>query len=344
MSRKKLEWWDLPVPTVIPLTYLRLAEEHGVSARTMLERAGLPTDLVSQPRELRLIQMQELLNAMIELLGDNGLGVDIGWRLPPTAFGNVGYALLCSEKLGDALRICQRYWHLIARGTTLQVRREGSTHIAEVAPVAPMPDVHHRMIMETTFSSVCRGFQLLAPDTLQRLEAWFDYPAPAYAAKVRATLQNVRFDMPSCQLRFPAEILDITLGLYNPTGLKFALEQCEREYALAELDTHETLARVRSRIVFTGHGYPSLEQVSKQMNMTTRTLRRRLEEEGTTYKALVEQAKRRDAIRLLDDISLPVQRIAELLGYHDPANFTRAFRQWTDQTPSDYRRTRQPGV
>lgn len=342
MSRKKQEWWDLPVPTVIPLTYLRLAEERGVAASVMLERAGLPADLVTQPRELKLIQMQGLLSAMIGTLGDNGLGVDIGWRLPPTAFGNVGYALLCSEKLGDALKICQRYWHLIARGTTLQVRREGDIHIAEVAPVAPMPDIHHRMIMETTFSSVCRGFQLLAPQTLDQLEAWFDYPAPPYADKVRSTLQRVRFDMPTSQLRFPAEILDITLGMHNPTGLKFALEQCEREYALAERDNHEILARVRSRIVFSGHGYPGLEQVSKQMNMTTRTLRRRLDEEGTTYKSLIEEAKRRDAIRLLDDATLPVQRIAELLGYQDPANFTRAFRQWTNQTPSDYRRTRQP--
>ena len=87
-------------------------------------------------------------------------------------------------------------------------------------------------------------------------------------------------------------------------------------------------------------GYPTLEDISQRLNMTTRTLRRKLEEEGTNFKALLEEAKRRDAIQLLDDRNLEIQRVANLLGYQDPANFTRAFRQWTGQTPSQYRDTR----
>lgn len=77
--------------------------------------------------------------------------------------------------------------------------------------------------------------------------------------------------------------------------------------------------------------------------MTPRTLRRRLDQEGTSFKRLMEEAKRRDALRLLDDYDLDVQRVAALLGYQDPANFTRAFRQWTGQTPSQYRATRRSG-
>ena len=87
-------------------------------------------------------------------------------------------------------------------------------------------------------------------------------------------------------------------------------------------------------------GYPSLEDISQRLNMTTRTLRRKLDEEGTNFKVLLEEAKRRDAIQLLDDRNLEIQRVATLLGYQDPANFTRAFRQWTGQTPSQYRDTR----
>ena len=90
-----------------------------------------------------------------------------------------------------------------------------------------------------------------------------------------------------------------------------------------------------------GLGYASLAAISHQLNMTTRTLRRHLEKEGTSYKSLLDDTKRRDAIRLLDNHQLTIQRTAELLGYQDPANFTRAFKQWTGQAPSDYDRARQ---
>ena len=64
------------------------------------------------------------------------------------------------------------------------------------------------------------------------------------------------------------------------------------------------------------------------------------EDEGIQYKTMVEETKRRDAVRLLDDQVMEIQQVATLLGYQDPANFTRAFRQWTGQTPSQYRATR----
>ena len=114
-------------------------------------------------------------------------------------------------------------------------------------------------------------------------------------------MPHIRYNMPVSQMRFPSSLLKVRLSMHNPTGLRFALEQCERDDALSNVHSSRILTLVRESMVFSADGYPSLEQVSQQLNMTARTLRRRLDEEGTNFKTLTEEAKRRDAIRLLND-------------------------------------------
>ena len=91
--------------------------------------------------------------------------------------------------------------------------------------------------------------------------------------------------------------------------------------------------RVKKEIGFRAGGFPTLEQVARQLNMTARTLL----EEGTSYSALLDSARLRDAIFLLENQKIGIVQVAEYLGYNDAANFTRAFRKWTGVTPSTYR-------
>ena len=74
--------------------------------------------------------------------------------------------------------------------------------------------------------------------------------------------------------------------------------------------------------------------------MSSRSLRRHLQAEGSSFKKLLDEARQRDAVRLLADRRLGLSQIATMLGYQDPANFTRAFRQWTGTTPQRYRHER----
>lgn len=342
MARKP-EWWEQTVPAIFPQTYLRVARERGADPAVILERAGLKADFQEQPGELTMLEIQTLVETVLDTVGDNGLGIEIGWNLPPTAYGSFGYALLCSESMGDVLALTERYWHLVGRGTELSVQRDEPACSMEVTLTVPTPDALRRLIFETTFTSLYRGFSLLTGADDGELEIWFDFPPPEHADVVRRVLRRVRYDMPRNQLRFPRHLLEKRLGMHNPAALQFALEQVEREDALQAPDSGRIVNRVREKMLFDVNGYPTLEAISRQLNMTARTLRRRLDQEGTSFKRLMEEAKRRDALQLLDDPKLDIQRVAQLLGYQDPANFTRAFRQWTGQTPSQYRATRRSG-
>lgn len=341
MTKRKNNWGEQPVPALFPLAYLDFAREHHLDLYAVLAEAQLPASLLDQVSpELSLLELRDLANAVIHFLGDDSLGVDIGLRLPPTAYGNLGYALLCSETLEQAATLLIRYWNLLGRAVNVSFSTEPPQCVVDLNHVFPLPPPLEHLSYESTMASFYRGFQLLVDARHEDMEIWFNSPPPHYADKIRATLGNVHYNMPSNQFRFNAALMQKRLPMHNPTGLQFAIQQCQREEALLNDTGYILREKVRQEMVYGLEGYPTLEDVSQRLNMTTRTLRRKLEEEGTNFKALLEEAKRRDAIQLLDDRNLEIQRVATLLGYQDPANFTRAFRQWTGQTPSQYRDTR----
>lgn len=190
---KKTEWWEQTVPPIFPQTYLRVTRERGGDPLAILHRAGLGSDFLDQPTELNMLEIQTLVEGVLDAVGNRGLGLDIGWNLPPTAYGSFGYALLCSETMGDVVELTQRYWHMVGRGTSLSVREEGEGCTMEVSLLVPTPESMRALIFETTFSSLYRGLLLLVgPEANGKLEVWFDFPAPPHADKAREVLGNVR--------------------------------------------------------------------------------------------------------------------------------------------------------
>ncbi|TOZ35130.1 AraC family transcriptional regulator, partial [Burkholderia pseudomallei] len=97
--------------------------------------------------------------------------------------------------------------------------------------------------------------------------------------------------------------------------------------------------RVRNLLIRGSHGYPSLDALARELHLSERTLKRKLSDYGTTYSALLDEIRLRDALRLLEGTTLTVEEIAARVGYTDRANFSRAFRRWTGTSPSDRRRT-----
>ncbi|MCA9633867.1 MAG: AraC family transcriptional regulator [Myxococcales bacterium] len=335
------DWQRWFIPGVFPMTVLEIASERGLASRDLLSRAGIPLS----PQEiaesgLSLSQHLQLTQLVQQELADPSLSAELGWRLPPTALGSVGYAILASSTLREALEVLQRFWHLIGRASTLVVDTRGETGCIEIDVNLPVPDVQRSEVTQICFSAIYRGIAALAPQTEGEAEVWFSFPEPAHAAYLRRRLGNVRFGMPSSQFRFPTKLLDTRLGMSNSTALSSAIKWCAREEQERGLADGRLIARLQAELKPGPEGYPSLEDMARRLGMAPRTLRRHLQNEGTRYSALVETARRRESLRLLDNPRLQAHEVAEMLGYVDAANFTRAFRRWTGQTPSQYRSAR----
>jgi len=326
------------IPGVYAMTVLEIAADRGFSPRDLLARAEIelaPAELVESG--LTFGQHMQLMEVVDELLGDPTVAVELGWRLPPTALGSVGYAILASSTMAEALALLQRFWHLVGRAATISVDTSGETGNVEFDVRFPLGERQRRHVKEVCLVSMGRGLLALVPDVAGQTEAWFDFPEPSHGPHVRERLGKVRYDMPACQFRFPTRMLEARLAMSNPVGLKAAVKWCTREEEERGLSDVRLQARIQSELRPGADGYPTLEQMARHLGMAPRTLRRHLQHEGTSYSALLEAARRREALRLLDQPSLPTHRIAAMLGYEDPANFTRAFRRWTGRTPSQYR-------
>ncbi|MEQ1311998.1 AraC family transcriptional regulator ligand-binding domain-containing protein [Acinetobacter sp. XH1639] len=329
------------VPAVFTRTYLKVVESREHDPAQVLTHAGLPPDsLRSGIAYLTLEESQAIAEAAVSIAGDDGIGIDIGMMLPPTAIGNVGYATLCSSTLADALEIGERFWHLLSRGQQLHVVTVNNRCCVEVEFLIKNPLMHHSEVEVTLFGAF-RNIQILLRRDLHDIELWLDYPEPVHCARYKELVDVVHFNMPVCKFIFPASLLCLPLDMPNQQACDFALEQCIKEEEMLGIFENSTISKVRELIMIGTDGYPQLEHVAQKLFISSRTLRRKLHEEGISYSDLLKSARKRDAIQLLDNYEMDIAQIASTLGYLDPSNFTRAFKQWTDMTPSEYRQLRQ---
>lgn len=328
---------DLVVLGVVPMTWLAYAVEIGLPVQEIVDEAGLATEqAASFSAGISLRKFQRLMMAIYTATGDAGVGFEVGWRMPPTTFGNLGHALMASPTIGSALTLCQRFWPLIARDIALDVAFHDTRGVITISPQFPHEGPLRRIVPESIMTSLYRGIVLLAPEATSKLEVWFNYPEPPDSERLREKMPSVRFGMPLVQVRFPVALLDIPLPMASAAGLLAAIQQCEVEERMLNLEGALT-ARVQKELGYRASGYPTLAQVAGLLSMAERTLRRRLQEEGTSYSVLLDTARLRDAIVLLENPNLDIVQVATYLGYHDAANFTRAFRKWTGTTPSQFR-------
>ncbi|WP_428263888.1 AraC family transcriptional regulator ligand-binding domain-containing protein [Haliangium sp.] len=332
------DWKRWFIPGVYPMTVLEIAADRGLASKDVLARAGIELGAGEIFESgLTFEQLVHLMEVVEEALEAPEIGVEMGWRLPPTALGSVGYAILSSATAAEALELLQRFWHLVERASVITIDTSAEIGSIELEVRVPMTEHQRIVLKEVCFVSVHRGLIALFPQASNRTEVWFDFPEPPQGSHVRQRLGQVRYDMPACQFRFPTRFLDQPLPMSNPMGLRTAVKWCEREERERGLTDSRLVARVQSELRPGPNGYPSLDQMARRLAMAPRTLRRHLRDEGTRYSTLLEAARRREALRLLDNRSLATHQVAEMLGYEDPANFTRAFRRWTGQTPRQYR-------
>lgn len=334
------DWKHRLVPGVYALTLLEIASDRGVSPSVILSDSGLALDPAELPdTRLTFESHVRLMYAIESRLNDPTLGVELGWRLPPTALGHLGQAIMASATGTDALKILQRFWHLIGLACTLSVDTDTDITTVEFFVHLPLTAPEQSRVKEICLVSMRRGTLALVPEASTESEAWFDFPEPAHSDYVRQRLGRVRYNAPLCGFRFPTRWLSHPLAFSSTAASNAAVRACEREELDRGLSDQRLIARLRAELKPGPKGFPSLEQMAQRLGMAPRTLRRHLRHDGAGYAELLEDARKREALRLLANPSLAAHQIAARLGYLDPANFTRAFRRWTGQTPSDYRRS-----
>jgi len=325
------------VPVANLRMMLAIATDHGVPAEPLLAGTGLSVALLETP-DLRVsaAEAARVMTRIIELTRGCAFGVEFGLRTTPVAHGHLGYAVMSCGTVREALELIMRYMHLRQQDFVMQL------HVDEDYVRVEAHDTHQigpfrSLIYEGLLIGLPRMLGFIVGEAMPECEIWFDWPERDYYAAYHDRLPPLRFGMPVNQVRFPRHYLDRRVITGEPGTMKKAILECEREMATTAPPAENLVDRVRAELRPGTDGYPSLETIASCLFMSGRTLKRKLEARGSSFQALLDEVRHRDALRLLENPDIDIQQIATVLGYRDPPSFTRAFKRWSGRSPSELR-------
>lgn len=329
-----------------PVTSLRLlcdaAATHGIDAAACLEDTGITVEDLADPVSLHTTQqeLQAIENYVRLAPGNVGLGWAVGQAMHVNAFGVWGFAILTSPTLRSAIQTSLDYIKLSFVIADMRLAEDGSRGglVFDMTGLAPTV---HRFLLER-HSAVAVNF---VRALVQRPDAAdFRIETPESDQDYAARLSGisgipVATGMQAHALTFDAELLDQPLPKSDPISLRFCLEQCK---ALAEQNDNALppwSQKVRDAIIDDIGSDHKIEDISQRLTVTERTLRRRLTEEGTSFRELYTDIRMALAHELLETAGLNVETVAWRVGYAEPASFARAFAKKFGTTPGDVRRS-----
>lgn len=334
----------MQLPASYALYLLSLMHERGHATTDVLSGTALTeAELGTHNKRIEGQQYGRMLANALRISNDPALAYELGLRSQLTQHGFVGFGLMSSSTLEEAVALGQRYLQARAPLFNSHIHYQNDWVIVELVETISL-GVLKSFTCDIVLVELCCLFNRLLSGqptpSHWRSEICVPYPEPAHYAAWQTRLPKFHFSQPSMQIRFPAQLLTQRIATANPVTAQLAIAQCEQELAeLAAADATDPWVAQALALLTTKHGqYDRLSELAGKMHLSERTLKRRLQDAGTSYQRLLDQARQRHAEIMLAQPEASIAKIAAALGYQDPANFTRAFRQWTGLSPMAYRR------
>jgi AraC-like DNA-binding protein len=329
------------VPAVQALHLVELVRRWGVTPAQLFRGLDLAEEELRDPtRRLGVNALVALVERARALTGEPGLGIYFGLRMQVASHGYLGFAAMTASTVGEALDLATRFAPMLTTALSLRTHRAGNEVSLVIDEEADLGTARDAVLLALLVGVWRSGCTLTARPLDGRADLAF--PEPPYFERFRPVAPNVRFGASQNRLVFDAAVLEYPFATADPAALQLAREQCERALEALGFDGR-LVARVRGSIPKAGGGYRSLDEVAARLKTSPRTLKRKLAAGGTAYSALLDDARLERACRLLEGDGLSLDEVAETLGYSDTANFTRAFRRWTQTTPAAYRKRAKRG-
>ena len=316
-----------------------LGIERGVPAATCLRGTGLRLEDLERP-EQHVTAEQELtvVGNLLDALGDPpGLGLEAGARYHLTTLGMLGFAVISIPTLREAIEFAMRYADLSITHTRVILRDEGELFSLLLDPSTVAVRLR-RFLVERDLAAAAHVARSEALGGVRPRRVMIGYPAPPGGLRRYEEVFGVRpeFDAPEHGLVFESAELDRPLPQADAYAANMAEEECRR-LVDQRLPRAGLAGQVRRVLRGRPQAPPSLAEVASMLHLSPRTLRRRLIEEGTSYRTLLTEVRGQLAQELLLNGRLTVEEVAQRLGYAETSSFTHAFRRWTGQGPRAHR-------
>ena len=308
----------------------------------LLDQYGLDAARLSQPMaRLSIPRYMRLGHAAIALTGDPALGLRMGQLSRLSQAGLAGVTAAQAPTVREAARTLIRFEALYGsnyRGqSSLHEDAQGAwLRFYSISPY----NAYNRFVVDSIISGWLHQLSAVAdrPLTCEHIE--IEFSEPEYAEQYSVLSHNpVRFRADTNQLRLNHATLDRRNPQHCPSTWAYLLQLCERE--LEQLTRTRSLRERITQLLgplLNGGREPDLEEVAARLKLPTWTLRRKLTEEGTQFRAILNDTRRDLAMTYIRDTELAFGEIAYLLGFASAEAFQRAFKRWNAETPGEFRR------
>jgi len=311
-----------------------LGGERGLSLAQLLRGTGITaTQLADPASEIDAAQELALIGNLVRELGDPaGLGLAAGARYHLTTMGIWGFVLVSSTTLRSALQAGLGYLDLTYSFSHiwLEEREDCASLVIEV-DVAPAP--LRRFLVERDMAAMLTLNQEVLSTPLSAHNISFAFPKPPHSERYRAALKvQPQFGALRNALTLDKKLLDRPLPQANAQVREACEAQC-RALLARRRSRGGVAGRVRDRLLREPRNMPDMEAIAGELCMSSRQLRRVLNDDGTSFRALVDEVRQALAEQLLRSPRMKLDEVAERLGYAERASFIQAFKRWKGATP-----------
>ena len=312
----------------------RTLEAAGCDSAALLAEAGFDRECMeSATARCPLANTARLWEISVAATGDPAFGVKVASHIKHTTFHALSYGLAASSTLSEAFERLQRYCHVASDAVSYEFSHCAGGYELIINPTADVAFESMDMLVAAHLR-MCRS--LIGRD-FSPLLIELKRPAPARTEDFERLLRApLAFGAARNRLVFDRDSIERPLEGGNPELARFS-DVIAQQY-LTRIERDDIQARVREALLRRLEGSePSQEEIAEQLYMSARTLQRKLGDSGTTYKELLDGTRRALAFAYLSAPEHSVNEITYLLGFSSGSCFTRAFRRWSGQSPSDWR-------
>ena len=322
------------------LTFIRVIESYGCDADGLLNKVGLgDRGNISSVDRIPFSLSEPLWNLAAEETGDPCIGLQMHAFFNPATFHALGIALLSSSSLQDALQRLARYGKVLGSAGEKSFTETPDNYCFRLTALrhpngVPVPSFPSLDGFFAVLVSICRE---LYSDTFNPLRVELIRPKPSGPDKFQDYFRApVIFSADDNCIYFKKSEIEAPLAS-GDRELVLQLEELLSK-RLASYGQQNLIALVKDQLIaLLPNGTPSESHIAKKLNISERTLQRKLKDENCSFRELLATTRQSLACQHLKDLNIPVNEISFLLGYSEETNFARAFKRWTGMSPSEYR-------
>jgi AraC-like DNA-binding protein len=315
---------------------------HGVDPQPLLDQYGLDAARLGEAgARLSIPRYMRLGHGAIQLTADPALGLRMGQLSRLSQAGLAGVTAAQAPTVREAARCLIRFEALYGSNYRGQSSFHEDVRGAWLRFYSISPyNAYNRFVVDSIIAGWLQQLSSVSPAPLRAERIEIEFEEPLYREAYSVFDCPIQFGAEHNQLRLSLDALAQRNPQHCPSTWRHLLQLCERE--LEQLTRTRSLRERITQLLgplLNGGREPDLEEVAARLKLPTWTLRRKLAEEGTQFRAILNDTRRDLAMTYIRDTELAFGEIAYLLGFASAEAFQRAFKRWNGQTPGEFRRS-----